>query len=467
LPALLFLFSGDIRAAEGSPNVLMIAIDDLNDWVGCMGGHPQAITPNIDRLAARGMLFTNAHCQSPVCNPSRASLMTSLYPETSGIYFLDPLLEASAVASRIKTLPERFEAEAYDVMAVGKLFHGKDNQNHFKNYGGSMGGAGPRRKEKISMPFGHPLWDWGAYPEKNEDMPDTKVADWGVEKLKELGDRPFFLGVGFSRPHVPMYAPQEWFDMHPLEKIELPKVKENDLDDLSEYGINITRLEHIAPTQKWMVENGQWEHAVQSYLACVTFVDSRLGMVLDALDENPAKANTIIVLFSDHGFHLGEKDRWAKRSLWEDGTRVPMIIVAPGIKGGQVCGKPVQLLDIYPTLLELTGLKPDTTLEGHSLKPLLKNPSADWPYMARTSFGPGNVAIRSERYRYIRYNDGSEEFYDHRDDPNEWTNLAGNPEYRDLMKAHAAHLPQTYAKILGEGSTGHLSYAATEALRTK
>ncbi|MCF7849932.1 MAG: sulfatase [Kiritimatiellales bacterium] len=466
LLSLLIFCTATIHAAE-RPNVLMLAIDDLNDWIGCLGGHPQAITPNLDRLAARGVLFTNAHCQSPVCNPSRASLMSSTYPETSGIYFLTPEPADSTVIASQKTIPERFEAESYEVSAVGKLFHGRQNKTYFKDYGGNMGGAGPRRKEKMSMPFGHPLWDWGAIPEGNEYMPDTKVADWGVEKLKTLGGRPFFLGVGFSRPHVPLYAPQEWFDMYPLDKIQLPKVQENDLDDLSEYGINITRLEHIAPTQKWMVEHNEWAHAVQSYLACVSFVDSRVGMMLDALDNHPAKDNTIIVLFSDHGWHLGEKERWAKRSLWEDSTRVPMMIIAPGMKGGQVCNKPVQLLDIYPTLLELTGLKADPANEGHSLRPLLENAKADWPHMARCAWGPGNVAICSERYRYIHYNDGSEEFYDHRDDPNEWTNLAGNPEYRDLMKTHATHLPKTYAKILGEGSYGHLSYAATEAARKK
>jgi arylsulfatase A-like enzyme len=446
------------------PNVLLIAIDDLNDWIGCMGGHPQAKTPNIDRLAARGVLFNNAHCQSPVCNPSRASMMTSLYPATSGIYFLNPDLNASPIARENTLLPRRFEAEGYHVAGAGKIFHdGKQNRKYMPNYGGQFGGFGPYPEKKLSSFPGHPLWDWGAFPDSDEKMPDHKIAAWGVKQLQKTHDEPLFLATGFYRPHVPQYAPQKWFDMYPLESLKLPAIMENDLDDLSEYGINLTRLKHVSPTHEWVLKNNEWKPLVQSYLACVSFVDHQVGKLLDALDNSPYKDNTFIVLYTDHGFHLGEKERWAKRSLWEDGTRVPMIIAGPGVARGKVCKKPVQLLDVYPTLLDVAGLEKDAKLEGHSMAALLKNPEADWPYMARTSFGPGNVSIRSERYRYIHYNDGSEEFYDHADDPNEWNNLIGSPEKKTVTEKHRSFLPKKSHAILGKGSTGHSAFNASEA----
>ena len=449
---------------DAKPNVILIAVDDLNDWIGCLGGHPQAHTPNMDALAAKGMLFTNAHCQSPVCNPSRASLMSSLYPSTSGIYFLNPDLKQSAVAAKSTLMPGRFQQEGYHVTGVGKLFHngGHQNENYIPNYGGQFGGFGPMPEQKISTYPGHPLWDWGVYPEKDEQMPDYKIADWAATHLQEKHDSALWMGVGFYRPHVPQFAPQKWFNLFPLETLQLPEVVGDDLSDISLYGIDITRLNHVSPTHEWVTENEEWKPLVQSYLACVSFVDEQVGKVVKAVENSDYKDNTYMVLFSDHGFHLGEKERYAKRSLWEDGARVPLIIVGPGIAKGQVCNKPVQLLDIYPTLLELIGLEADPLLEGHSLAPLLKDPAGEWPHYARTSFGPGNYAIVSERYRFIQYNDGSEEFYDHDKDPHEWHNVIDQPAYVNLVEQHRQQLPQHRHEILGQGSTGHKSYAATE-----
>jgi len=357
-------------------------VDDLNDWIGCLGGHPQAKTPNMDRLAARGVPFTNTHCQSPVCNPSRASMMTSLYPSTSGIYFLGPDLEKSPVSRQNTLLPLRFQEEGYHVTGAGKLFHGSQNEKYIPNNGGSFGGFGPMPKKKISPYPGHPLWDWGVFPERDDQMPDHKIAAWGVAQLQKKHDKPLFLATGFYRPHVPQFAPQKWFDLYPLETLQLPKVATEDLKDIPQYGVNITRLKHVAPTFDWVQKNDEWKPLVQSYLACVSFVDHQVGKVLNALDQSPDKDNTYIVLYTDHGFHLGEKERFAKRSLWGDGTRTPMIIVGPGIPQGKKCAKPTQLLDIYPTLLELTGLKADPKLEGNSLVPLLKDPEANWPHYA-------------------------------------------------------------------------------------
>lgn len=449
------------------PNVLLISIDDLNDWIGCMGGHPQAKTPNIDKLAARGVLFSNAHCQAPVCNPSRASMMTSLYPSTTGIYFLNPDLGESPRACKNALLTHRFEHEGYHVTGAGKIYHGHQNMKYLPNYAGSFGAFGPIPKKKLAAFPGHKLWDWGAFPERDEQMPDHKIAAWGVKQLKKQHSKPLFLATGFYRPHVPQYAPQKWFDMYPLESVKLPTVIEDDLKDISRYGINLTRLKHVSPTHEWVMKNNEWKPLVQSYLACVSFVDHQVGRMLEALDNSSYKDNTIIVLYTDHGFHLGEKERWAKRSLWQDGTRVPIIIAGPGVVRGKVCKKPVQLLDIYPTLLDLAGLKADPKLEGHSMAPLLRKPDTDWPHMARTSFGPGNYSIRSERYRYIHYNDGSEEFYDHSTDPHEWHNLADKSDLAAVIAKHKAFLPKEQHAVLGNRSTGHNAYSAAEKIATE
>jgi len=463
LGVLLWGINTDLLAADTSkkPNILLIAVDDLNDWIGVLGGHPQASTPNIDRLASQGVLFANAHCQSPVCNPSRGSLMSSTYPETSGIYFLNPPFAASPVAAERTMMPVRFQDEGYDVSAAGKLYHNAENKQYFANYAGSFGGFGPLPKKKLSAFPGVKLWDWGAFPENDQQTPDHQIAQWGTQQLQKEFEAPFFMGVGFYRPHVPQYAPQKWFDRYPLDSVQLPAVPEDDLNDLSRYAINLTRLKHIAPTQHWVHENNQWKSLVQSYLACVSFVDDKVGKILDALEASPYADNTYVVLFSDHGFHLGEKQRWAKRSLWEDSTHVPLIIVGPGIPKGKVCRKPVELIDIYPTLLELAGLGADARLEGSSLVPLLQNPRADWPHMARTSFGPGNCSIRSERYRFIRYHDGSEELYDHNDDPHEWNNLIDQADMSGVIQQHRKHLPKESHPILGTGSTGHKAFQAS------
>lgn len=449
------------RAGSQRPNVLLISIDDLNDWTGCLGGHPQAQTPHIDRLAKRGTLFANAHCQSPVCNPSRASMMTGRYPHTSGVYFLNPDLKQAPVLRDLTTLPEAFAAAGYRTLGAGKIFHTGDKR-FFEQYGGNNGGFGPRPQQKISQPHGHPLWDWGVYPATNEQMPDWKASAWAAEQLAQDHERPFFLAVGFYRPHVPMYAPQEWFDRHPREQIQLPLVNDKDREDLSEYAIDLTNREHVSPEHQWVQSAGQWKHSVQSYLASVTFADHCVGRVLDALDHSSHKDNTIVVLFSDHGFHLGEKQRWAKRSLWEDGTRVPLIVSAPGQEPG-TCYRPAELIDVYPTLLELAGLPADDRQQGQSLVPLIQNPTASWGHPAITSFGPGNFAVRTTRYRYIQYLDGSREFYDHATDPHEWHNLIDQPELADVIAFHAQRVPQKQRKALGQNSTGHKAYAAANS----
>jgi arylsulfatase A-like enzyme len=434
-------------AAGDRPNVLLICIDDLNDWIGCLEGHPQAVTPNIDRLAARGVLFTNAHCQAPVCLASRASFMSGNLPSTTGVYLLGPGLRESPELKGVKTMPEWFADQGYKTMGTGKIYHGGGNQETFQTYG-PRGNAGPvlRGDDKLNYKQGHPLWDWGAYPEKDEQMPDFVCAQWAVERLKEKHDKPLFLAVGFNRPHVPMYAPQKWFDMQvPLDEIELPATHDNDRDDLPAYGKRLT-AGFPAPRHEWMVANDQWKKAVRAYLACITFVDAQVGKVLDALDASGRAENTVVVLLSDHGFHMGEKQRWAKRTLWEESARVPLIVAGPGIEPDRQCAQPAGLIDLYPTLIELCGLQDPGHLEGQTLVPQLKD--VDTPHApAVTTWWVGNHSVRSERYRYIRYADGSEELYDHQNDPNEWHNLiaikaAKEWEYKDILAYHRKFLPK-------------------------
>lgn len=449
-------------AAEKRPNVLFITVDDLNDWVGVLGGHPQAKTPNIDRLARRGVLFTNAHCQAPICNPSRPCMLTSRLPSSTGLYFLSPNFRQSDVLKNAVTMPEQFAAEGYRTLGVGKIFHGGD-KNFFQSYGGKFGGFGPRPKEKISYPIGHPLWDWGAFPETDAQVPDTKIATWAIEQLQKKHDKPFFLAVGFYRPHVPLFAPPKWFAMHPLDSVQLPKVIAGDRDDLTSYGKDIT-LGTPAPPHRWFVENKQWKHAVQSYLACVSFADSCVGRVLDALDASGQADNTIVVLCGDHGWHLGEKERWAKRSLWERSTKVPMIVSVPGLKHNVRSDQPVSLIDLYPTLIDLCRLKPNPKHEGHRLTPLLHDPQADWSHMAITTFGPHNHAVRSRYWRYIRYGDGSEELYDHRRDDNEWRNVASDPQNAKVLAEHRRHLPKVnLPPVKNVAGTGYQDYLKAQS----
>lgn len=431
--------------AAGKPNILFIAIDDQNDWIGCLGGHPEVKTPNIDKLAERGTVFLNAHCQAPLCNPSRTSLMTGLRPSTTGVCGLAPWFRTLEEFKDVVTLPQYLKQHGYRTLTTGKIYHGGYGRRRSDNEFDVVGpppGVGVRPKEKlVKTPAAHPLVDWGVFPHKDEDKGDWKVASWAVEQLESTPEEPFFLSVGFFLPHVPCYATQKWFDLYPDGDSVLPPVMKHDRDDTPRFSWYL-HWKLPEPRFKFLQEANQWENICRSYLACTSFVDSQVGRVLAALEKSGKADNTIVVLWSDHGWHLGEKLITGKNTLWDDGTRVPLIFAGPGVSPGGRSTKPAELLDIYPTLLELCDLPANPTLEGHSLIPQLKDDSADRKWPAITTHNKGNHGIRSEHWRYITYADGTEELYDLRDDPNEWTNLAGNPKYAQIIAEHRKWIPK-------------------------
>lgn len=448
MTVLLCLVCTPLQAAQ-KPNILFIAIDDQNDWIGCLKGHPQIKTPNIDKVASRGTLFTNAHCQSPLCNPSRTSLMTGLRPTTTGIYGLAPWFRTVDRFKDRVSLPQYLEQNGYKTYSTGKIYHGgygrKKTDKEFNVLGPPAGVGVKPPKKLVNTPNPHPLVDWGTFPHKDEEKGDWKVASWAVDQLNKKPTEPFFLSVGFFLPHVPCYATQKWFDLYPADTVQLPPVLDVDRDDTPRFSWYL-HWKLPEPRLKFLKEANEWHNLVRSYLACTSFVDSQVGRVVDALEKNNLAENTIIVIWSDHGWHLGEKLITGKNTLWERSTRVPLIFAGPGITEGAVCSKPAELLDIYPTLVELTGLPPRTDLEGHSLVPQLKDANTPRKWPAITSHNRNNTTVRTENYRYIHYADGSEEFYDMKQDPTEWKNLIHDPNYAKLIEEHRAWLPTVNEK---------------------
>ncbi len=442
-------FSSLAEAAEEGPlNVLFISIDDLNDWTSILGGHPQSFTPNFDRLAESGMLFRNAHCAAPACNPSRTAVMTGIRPSTSGIYYNADPWRKSEVLADTKTITQWFRDQGYRVYGSGKIFHGSfPDPKSWDSYWPSQTKTKPSDPKPKKLPVnGIPKtahFDWGPHPEKFNEMGDWQVAEWISKELGKEQEKPFFLACGFYRPHLPWYAPQEYFDRFPVEEIVLPDVKDNDLDDIPPAGIKMARPDG---DHAEIMKHVQWKEAVQGYLASISFVDDCLGRVIDALEAGPHSDRTIVVLWSDHGWHLGEKEHWRKFALWENTTHVPLILRTPGMTtAGQSTEAPVNLLDLYPTLVDLAGLPANSAVEGRSLRPLLENTDPTWNYPSLTTHGRGNHSVRDNRWRYIRYADGSEELYDHERDSQEYQNLAGDPKLAREKERLAKFLPEEEA----------------------
>ena len=484
-------------------NVIIIICDDLNDSVEGMGGHVQAQTPNIDRLIDMGVQFTNAHANAPICGPSRASLWTGIYPSKTGYYGHNQQQNRwrnFPIMTDAITIMEHYNNNGYKLYGSGKVFHNghEDNSVFNQPLDGGPSSFGPFPWDGSTMhswgkpqAFGHSIMPpnirdskWGGFAPLSEIptvddytgwmkdweepwnfqyesemdrglMPDEITSIWVSEKLNETHDNPFFIVAGMNRPHTPRYAPKEFFDMFPLETIILPPYLENDLNDTpsilweNNYQSSaLTRfLEDSAETnigsEMW------WKKWVQSYLACVAFVDHQVGVILDSLENSQYADNTIVIFTSDHGYHMGEKNFLSKTTIWEESTRIPLVVYAPGVSvAGEKVAHPVSLIDIYPTLIDLSALPENPNiggngylLDGYSIRPFLENPiNGTWngPPVALNHLH-GNVnpddnipspiaenhhSVRSSRYRYTLTSDGEEEFYDHLNDPNEWNNLA-------------------------------------------
>jgi len=428
---------------QGRPNVLFIAVDDLNHWVRHLGRNKQVVTPNIDRLAARGVTFANAYCAAPACNPSRAALLSGLRPSTTGVYQNETDWRPAIPPE--KTLITHFRANGYYTAGVGKIYHGGfDRPQEWDDYGTERG----VECSLVNATDGVGGIKFSPVDCRDEGISDYSIASYGIEQLKRRHQKPFLLTVGFHRPHMPWNVPKKYFDMYPLEEIELPPYREDDLNDLPPAAVRMARGPGSGSSDKpsdheEMLKSGRWKEAVQAYLAAISYVDMNVGRLLTALDASAYRDNTILVFWGDNGFSLGEKHHWRKFALWEEPTRTPLIWVVPGAtKAGTVSKRTVDFTSIYPTLAEACGLPVPSHVEGASILRLLADPNAGWERPALTTHGYQNHAVRTERWRYIRYADGGEELYDETQDPYEWTNLAQNKEYDNVKAELAALFPK-------------------------
>ncbi len=434
--------------AQEKPNILFIAIDDMNDWTGFLGGHPQASTPNLDKLAEIGVNFTNAHCPAPGCSPSRNALLYGVEPFNSGLY---PFYEHDIhkqLMENYTSLPRFLKENGYQTFGAGKIHHGskkgsrewteyfntKSTKKIFKDELGYQVG---NSKKMSFRPTFH----------ADEEHIDHQVASYGVDILKQKHDKPFFLAVGIVKPHLPFDAPVRFFDALP-DSIEAPAILENDLADIPAEGNKFRR----PGDDKRFKKDHAWEDIRRSYLACISWADYNIGRVLDELEKSPYADNTIIVVWSDHGYHLGEKMNFRKFTLWEEATRVPFIIYdgrEKNKKNGKICKQPVSLINIYRTLADMAGLSAPEYVDGESLVSVLKNTEQTLK-PAITSWGRGNYALRTQNWRYIRYFDGTEELYSHENDPNEWHNIANEPGNKVKKKELAKYFPAKEAPTIEE-----------------
>ena len=424
-----------LRAAENGqrPNVLFIAIDDMRDWVGYLGKNTQTKTPNLDKLAAKGVYVTRAYCAAPVCNPSRAALMSGLRPFTTGVY--ENRNDWRPVIPQDLPLTTQFRKAGYFVCGAGKIYHeAYARRSEWDDY---LENAGKDPRPKGDTGVGG--IKFAPLDCNDEDLREWKVAQYGIDQLQKKHDKPLFLAVGFNKPHLPWNVPRKYYDMHPLADIQLPPHLTNDLDDIPATG---RKLATRSGDHDRILAAGRWKDAIQGYLAAISYSDAMIGRLLDAFEKSPYHDNTMICLWSDHGWSLGEKEHWRKFALWEEPTRAPLIWVVPGLtKANSPCNRPIDYMTIYPTLCDLCGIPIPSHVEGKSIRSLLADPTSEWKQPAITTYMYKNHTIRAEGWRYIRYEDGGEELYNENSDPNEWANLANNPEYAAMKANLAKNLP--------------------------
>jgi arylsulfatase A-like enzyme len=431
---------GQVGVTKGSfPNVLLISVDDLNDWVGVLQGHHNTLTPNIDRLARKGVVFTDAHASSPICGPSRAALLSGIRASTSGFHDNSSQFTAHPILMENENLPQFFKRLGYRTFSSGKVFH--DYYPEFWDEsipkGPRMYNAGDPKLNELEITG---IFDWGPLEIPDHEMDDYKMVQFGIDWLKASHKQPFFIACGIYLPHLPWYAPKEYFTPFPLESLIMPITNPHDSEDLPRTALSLINNSYQDLVRKLSPENQK--KAVQSYLASTHFADAQVGRLLDALEKSSYADNTIVVLFGDNGNHHGQKSRWHKDTMWRESTRVPFIIYVPGAAGnGEICTRVTSLLDIYPTLADLLGVKAPLHLEGISLKPLLEDPGSEWNHAVITNRRPGQYAVRTSDWCYIRYQDGGEELYDRYNDPREWMNLADDSQYAGIKRKMAERIP--------------------------
>ncbi|SMP41432.1 Arylsulfatase A [Neorhodopirellula lusitana] len=455
-----------VRAdAPQRPNVLFIAIDDVNDWVGPLGGHPQAKTPHLDRFCEQGaVVFQNAVCPAPVCCPSRSALLSGFMPNHTGVYGnLSNILD-SPITKTHATLPEYFTQHGYHSLSTGKIFHkhatetGADwGQWAFDTFRHTTPENRPDRSRLTHQGLGivngakakgpAPKYSWGAlsWGPTEEPLQETKdftSAEWAGQQLQKSWNQPFFMAIGISKPHLPWVVPQEFFDLYDLETLQTADIKPDDLDDIKRP--NGENAYQPQPDYEWVVENGILKEATRAYLASVSYADACLGVIFEALQKSEHADNTIVVVWGDHGYHLGEKLRFKKSTLWRESARTPLIVRLPSMKKQQVCQRVVNLVDLYPTLIELCGL-PEKELDGRDISPLLSTPDMPWKHPGVTVADYG-TSVLTEDWHYLETKSGNKEFYDLRNDEMEWKNLIGSPEYAATIAELAKSVPRNRAK---------------------
>jgi arylsulfatase A-like enzyme len=434
-------------------NVLFIAIDDLNDWTGFAGGHTQTLTPNMDKLAQQGVVFDKTYAASSLCGPSRAALLTGYRPSTTGVYGNGMELRDSPILKNAPTLPQWFSNHGYFTTARGKIFHKPNGQQadtiSWDKWVKEVGNYGKVKKEPGFMANGIPEgeaddnFDWGPTDALFEETSDYLNAKWAADQLQKDYDKPFFLAAGIYQPHLRWNVPQEFFDKFNEDEMIIPEIKENDHDDIPSYAAKPSKNYYAAK------KYNKQQAAVQAYLASINYADACVGVILDALAKSKYADNTIVVLLGDHGWHLGDKMRYKKYTLWEEACKTPLIIKVPGLtQPNSRCLSPVNLLDLYPTLSELAGLPINTENEGNSLVPLLKNVNTEWDIPSLTTMGFNRHTVRNKKWRYIKYGDKQEELYNHDLDPMEFTNLANNPKYQSVKDELSKYIPEVNADPL-------------------
>ncbi|MCB2213328.1 sulfatase [bacterium] len=444
------------NAQPTHPNVLFILLEDAPNWFGCLGGHPDTMTPNIDELANRGCLFTNAHCASPICNPSRTALLTGQYPNTTGVFYNDD--DWREIIPNVVSMPRYFLDHDYFTVRSGKVYHGNFDEREVWNQYIDAKATHNLPGEEPYLP-GHPWNGLNYLLEGDGDATGTQFFNWGAtdapeaimtdfrrvrnlnEMLQDGMREPFLMFYGTHKAHFPAIAPRRVMERFNIAEVTLPPVNPTDLDDLPPSAFNF-----IEPWHHEDVVNGkQWHKAVAAYLATIHYMDEMVGRLLNQFDHSPHANNTIVVLVADHGFHLGEKMHWRKATLWNESSSVIMTVLAPGVTTpGSVCHQPVNMLDLYPTLVDLCNLPANPANEGQSLRPLLENPASVREEPSIMTLEAGNHAVITEQWHYIHYANGDRELYDRNVDPQQWDNLATNPDYEPIMQQLRDWIPDDW-----------------------